>query len=264
MPIERNRDQVPMHLQIGGRAQTGSGSRLDPKYAIATNPSNMERSMKHRPPNHFSLLCLLIAVASCLGCAFGNTHTFDYRPQIPEGVGQGTVVVLFSVSDQRPDIVTGDEPLEWVGEQRGGYGNPFNVKTTSGKPFAEIVAETVRRDLEAAGFAAIVVEESAEKGSAGEVIRSRGAQRAVSIVMHKFNSNTYINIDVEWDFEATVLDSRGDTIAANREAGKETLTGSFVNPPKAAKEKVPPFFYDIVHRLVTGNEEMQEALRLSR
>ncbi|MDA8019558.1 MAG: hypothetical protein MPN21_19105 [Thermoanaerobaculia bacterium] len=220
--------------------------------------------MKRGSLKEFPLLCLLVAVLPALGCAFGNTHTFDYRPRAPVSVGEGAVVILFSVADRRPDIVAGDEPPEWVGEQRGGYGNPFNVKTTSGKPFSAIVAETVRRDLEAAGFDAVLVDESASANSVGETIRSRGAQRGVAVVMHKFNSNTYVNIDVEWDFEVTVLDANGEAIGSNRETGKETLEGSFMNPPKAAKEKVPPFFYDIVHRLVVGNEEIREALTVSR
>ena len=201
---------------------------------------------------------LLLSVAA--GCAVGNTHTFNYQPRALAGGGTGAVVVLFSVADERPDIVSGDEPPQWVGEQRGGYGNPFNVKTTSGKPFAEVVAQTLRRDLEAAGFEVDRVQESAGQ-EAGTVIRERGAKRAVSVVMHKFNSNTYVNIDVEWDFEATVLDERGEELASNREQGKTTLEGSFLNPPKAAKAKVPPFFYDIAHRLVVGEEEMLEALR---
>ena len=168
------------------------------------------------------------------------------------------MVVLFAVDDQRPDIVSGDEPPHWVGEQRGGYGNPFNVTTTSGKPFAEEVAEAVRRDLVARGFEAVVVEETRDDAEA--TLRSHGARRGVAVVMRKFNSNTYVNIDVEWDFEATVIGEGGEELATNREEGKRNLEGSFLNPPKAAKQQVPPFFNEIAHRLVAGNKEILEAL----
>ena len=128
------------------------------------------------------LFLFVLAVAS--GCAIGNTHTFNYQPQALKGSGLGSVVVLFSVADQRPDIVSGDEPPQWVGEQRGGYGTPFNVKTTSGKPFAEVVAETLHRDLSAAGFEVTRVQE-VDAGGAGPVIRDQGAERGVASVQER-------------------------------------------------------------------------------
>jgi len=87
-------------------------------------------------------LCgLLLAGIAAMGCAYGNTHTFDYRPVLREALGGGERVVLFAVDERRKESVEEGEPATWVGEQRGGYGNPFDLRTTGGRPFAEEVVE---------------------------------------------------------------------------------------------------------------------------
>lgn len=209
--------------------------------------------------SRFAWIFLLWAALSTAGCAIGNTHTFNYRPQETSEPGRGTTVLVFAVKDERPYIVAGEEPASFVGEQRGGFGNPFNVLTSDGRPFAQHVAETVERDLEAAGFKVLASDRLAE-GEIGGFLAEQGANRAVAVVMREFNSNTYNNIDLEWDFVATVYDADGKELHRSTEIGKTTLTGSLWNPPKAAKERVPPFFYDLIHKLIAGDPEVVRAL----
>jgi hypothetical protein len=59
-------------------------------------------------------LALAALAFATSGCAIGNTHTFNYRPDPGENVGNGKVVVVFEVEDLRKDILEGDEPLSWV------------------------------------------------------------------------------------------------------------------------------------------------------
>lgn len=202
-------------------------------------------------------LLLLVAAGAC---AFGNTHTFDYRPPAGQEIGGGELVLLFAVEDRRKEIVEEGEPASWVGEQRGGYGNPFNVLTTSGRPFAEEVAETVHRDLEAIGFRVVLAEQVVGSTGAAATLADAGASKGLAIEMRNFNSNTYTNIDVEWEFVATVLGADGEPIDSHRIEGRRTLDGSFWNPPEAAKQKVPPFFYELMHELVVGNATIVRAL----
>lgn len=207
----------------------------------------------------FTWIPLLWAALASAGCAIGNTHTFNYLPRETSGVGRGSTVLVFAVKDERPYVVAGEEPASFVGEQRGGFGNPFNVLTTDRRPFAEHVAETVERDLEAAGFKVLASDRMVEGDIAG-FLAAQGASRAVAVVMREFNSNTYNNIDVEWDFAATVYGADGKELHRSTETGKTTLTGSLWNPPQAAKERVPPFFYDLIHQLVAGDPEVIRAL----
>lgn len=204
-------------------------------------------------------ISLLWAALAAAGCAVGNTHTINYQPRDSSELGRGITVLVFAVEDARPYIVAGEEPASFVGEQRGGFGNPFNVLTSDGRPFVEHVAKTVERDLEAAGFKVLASSRVAE-GEIGRFLAEQVADRAVAVVMREFNSNTYNNIDVEWDFMATVYGADGKELHRSTETGKTTLPGSLLNPPKAAKERVPPFFYDLIHKLVAGDPEVIRAL----
>ncbi len=200
----------------------------------------------------------LLAVVLLTGCVVGNTHTFDYAPAERSEIGAGRTVHLYAVDDQRAYVVSGDEPANFVGEQRNGYGMPFNVTTTDGRPFAKIVQETVQRDLEAAGFR---VNPSAEKassiaGAAGPV----QADSALTVVMREFKSDTFNNINFDYDFEVIVYDAAGTELARDRLSGEEELPGSMMNPVKASKKKVPAHFYSKIHALITGNPKVMKAL----
>lgn len=215
--------------------------------------------MDRMRPRFVSMLVVALLAVAASGCAVGNTHTFRYAPATGHDLGNGRVVVVFGVEDLRKDIVEGDEPLSWVGEQRSGYGIPFTVKTADGKAFAKVVQETLQRDLESVGFRTAVVDETSP-GDVATVLSEAGAERGLVVVMRIFNSDTYTDIDVEWDFEATVYGPDGEKLASNRLQGKQELEGSFLNPPKAAKQKVPPFFYDLMRQLVVGDPDMAAAL----
>ena len=200
-----------------------------------------------------------LVAAFLLGrCAIGNTHTFNYVPAQHSDAGNGRVVLLFAVDDQRPYVVSGDEPAMFVGEQRNGYGIPFNVTTSDKRPFAQVVQQTVQRDLEAAGFH--VTPTAGKAGNIADAAHTANATRALAIAMREFKSDTFTNINFDYDFEAIVYHAAGTELARQKLAGEEVLPGSFMNPPKAAKAKVPAYFYEKIHALVTGNEKIMTAL----
>ena len=207
---------------------------------------------------HFPIAAVLLLALLSTACVVGNTHTFNYVPAEHSEVGGGRVVLLFAVDDQRPYVVSGDEPPMFVGEQRSGYGIPFNVTTTDKRPFADVVQETVKRDLEAAGFRVTPSKEKASNVAAAA--QSASAARALAVIMREFKSDTYTNINFDYDFEAVVYDANGNELARDKVEGEEVLPGSFMNPPKAAKQKVPEHFYAKIHALVAGNPKIVKAL----
>lgn len=206
-----------------------------------------------------TLVLALLAVSILSGCVVGNTHSFNYAPSDRSEIGNGRVVLLFAVDDQRPYIVKGEEPVNFVGEQRNGYGMPFNVTTEDGRPFAAIVQETVERDLEAAGFKVTAAKDKAGSNIASAV-SGANASRALAVVMREFKSDTFNNINFDYDFEAIVYDASGREIARDKISGEEELKGSLMNPVKAAKQKVPAEFYRKIHSLIAGNEKIVKAL----
>jgi hypothetical protein len=203
-------------------------------------------------------LLALFAVVLLTGCVMGNTHAFNYVPGDRSDVGAGKIVLLFAVDDQRPYIVSGDEPANFVGEQRNGYGMPFNVTTTDKRPFAIIVQETVARDLEAAGFE--MMTSASKTTDVAAAVRDAKVNRALAIVMREFKSDTFNNINFDYDFEAIVYDGDGKEIARDRIEGEEEIPGSMMNPPKAARQKVPAEFYKRIHSLVAANHKILDAL----
>jgi hypothetical protein len=206
-----------------------------------------------------SALSVAMLALVLTGCVVGNTHTFNYLPAERTEVGHGRVVLLFAVDDQRPYILKKEEPANFVGEQRNGYGMPFNVTTSDKRPFATVVQETAQRDLEAAGFR--VTPSTTNKGTdVASSVSAANASRALMIIMREFKSDTFNNINVDYDFEAVVFDSGGKELARNKVSGEDELKGSLMNPVKAAKQKVPAHFYSKIHSLITGDPNVMKAL----
>src|SRR5574341_548216 len=94
------------------------------------------------------LIVISIAVASA-GCAVGNKHS--YTVERPELVVQGTRSVAVAAQDARPYVVAGNKTPDFVGLQRGGFGNPFDVTTECGRARGCDFAATVERSREPKG-----------------------------------------------------------------------------------------------------------------
>jgi hypothetical protein len=80
------------------------------------------------------------------------------------------------------------------------------------------------------------------------------------VVMREFKSDTFNNINFDYDFEAIVYDESGRELAREKISGEEELPGSMMNPPKAARQKVPAHFYGKIHSLIAGNDKIVQAL----
>ena len=106
---------------------------------------------------------ILAAVLALLasGCAVGNKYRFAEVREDIDVSGQKTVAVA-SV-DKRNTVVTGESPPEYVGMQRAGFGNPFNVTTESDLPFADAVSKSISSSLEEKGFKILQQYGSCEK-----------------------------------------------------------------------------------------------------
>ncbi|HEX8170354.1 MAG TPA: hypothetical protein VF824_07435 [Thermoanaerobaculia bacterium] len=205
---------------------------------------------------HAALALLSLVVLSA--CSSGQTQTFKYEPAQRSEVGPGKTILLFAADDQRDYIVKGEESAAFVGEQQSPTGIPFKVTTRGNRPFAEVVQEAVQRDLEAAGFRVIArSEKAAEIGSA---IAAAGADKAMSVIVRDFASDTSDVIKLAYSFEAVVYDHDGNELLRNATSGNEAFPGSPTNPAKAARQQVPPFFNTKIHQLVTGNERVVTAL----
>jgi hypothetical protein len=193
------------------------------------------------------------------GCAVGNTY--DYRSQTPQLDISSSEPVLVVVQDQRTEVVTGDKEPQFVGLQRGGYGNPFDVRTTSGHPLADDFAEAIVRSLAQGGVAAqsIPLAPSADKQAAIDAALARGGSKFLLVCIRQWKSDTYVNVALTYDLQADVLDADGVPLATNSVSAKEDLGGDFINPPSHAGKAVPEAFRRVLQRLL-GDAKIKDAL----
>ena len=103
--------------------------------------------MKHCISSLFSIGVITILA---YGCAVGNKYEFA---SVTADV-QATKKIYVAVAslDQRLTVLSGESPEDYVGMQRAGFGNPFNVTTYSGLPFAAAVSQSICQSLKQKGF----------------------------------------------------------------------------------------------------------------
>jgi hypothetical protein len=97
----------------------------------------------------------LLALLVLGGCAVGNKHQYDAAmPQINASSGGKAGV---GAQDRRAYVLNGDKVETFVGLSRGGFGNPFDVKTESGQPLADEFGKAIQRALAGKGVTATAV-----------------------------------------------------------------------------------------------------------
>lgn len=206
------------------------------------------------------LIAVAVTAFVLSSCAVGNKY--DYRSQgIDLEISSGREVAV-GVLDQRSYVLTGDKTPQWVGLQRGGFGNPFGVHTASGAPLAfdmteALVSALKRRGLEAR---AIHPAPSLSSESALEAMVESGAGRLLLVSMREWKSDTYSNVALHYDVEAEIFDGTGRSLGKNNVTGRRDLGGSAFNPPAHAKEAVPEAFGALMEELL-GAEAIVNALQ---
>lgn len=185
----------------------------------------------------------LLGVALVLsGCAVGNTH--QLVDTTPEFVAKEALTLGLAVQDRRPFVLDGDKDPDFVGVQRGGFGNPFDVRTSSKQPlasdFSAVAAQALKKNK-----LSVTVNTPAPKDNPDEVkqkLRATGADRLLYLAIKQWKSDTYTNTALLYDLTLSVLGQDGAVLAEKSVTGDEDLGGSFMNPPAHAKTAVPKAF----------------------
>lgn len=158
------------------------------------------------------------------GCAIGNKY--EYRlPRMPLPV-QGSSAIGLSVTDQRPYILNSDKSPEFVGLQRGGYGNPFDVTTASGRPMAEDMAETLKTGLTDKGFRVVPLTVPAnDRAALGRAATERGLRRVVALQIKEWKTDTMMRTKLVYDLQLLVVAPDGEVVARNAVRGSDSIGG---------------------------------------
>lgn len=181
-------------------------------------------------------MCLVI-----VGCASNNRY--DYRSQavtLPLRTTEPVAVVLF-VEDHRPYVLNGDKPAQFVGLQRGGWGNPFDVTTTSGRPLTEDMQMSVASGLGNAGYRVV----SARSGSNPSVLtglaRQQQATRIIRLKVREWRSDIYMGIRLQYDLELAVHDADGRLLAEKTLQGDGPVGGGKLTGSRNSQHMVQEF-----------------------
>jgi len=198
------------------------------------------------------VLCLALGLAGSLigGCAVGNRYGF--AGVVADVQASGTASVVVATQDLREAVVAGKKTPDFVGLQRGGYGNPFDVTTESGKPLADVVSDAVCASLAQKGFKplSIIVATTHTPEQIRTGILNQKPQLGLMLYVMDWKSDTFANVGLTYELQLYVIDGAGNQIAQSTVSGDEDLGGSAWNPPKHARKAVPEAFRDALERLL--------------
>jgi hypothetical protein len=205
-----------------------------------------------------TVIPLILAFGS-LGCAFGNEH--EYHVRFPSPV-QGRGPVAIAVHDQRPQVVAGSEDDDYVGTQRGGFGNPFDVSTASDRPLADDWAASVSDSLKQGGFTPEVVPTRPQDAPQLVIRRMQETRARASLlfVIHAWHTDTFSNATLHRNVTLTVLSPAGTALATARSGGEMELGGSALDPAGHARDEVQREFVRTLRGLLS-DAAVQNALR---
>lgn len=169
------------------------------------------------------VLCLFGLLSAC---AAGNRYSYDSGEIVLPVNGPGDIGLL--IIDRRPYVLSGDKSASFVGLQRGGFGNPFDVKTESGQPLAEEMQTRLSRSLESYGF---TVHELVAAGSSDDAVQKaillEGYDRNLIIIMDEWKSDAMASFGLSYNLELNIKSDKAITVASNRIQGnKERLGGA--------------------------------------
>ena len=179
----------------------------------------------------------IIAIVILPGCAVGSQHS--YSRTFPYLGVEGSHSVAVATQDARPYVLSKEKTPDFVGIQRGGFGNPFDVTTASGKPLADDFSQTVAQALQHGGYKSSVAAVPLAQALPDVRALAGQNQRLALITLHEWKSDTYQNTALVYEVTLRIFDGDGVELATNRIGGKDNLGGSAFNPPSHARIAVP-------------------------
>ena len=164
-------------------------------------------------------IAFLLALCVTAGCAFG--HHYDYRQPFPLPKEHNLASVTVSVLDQRPFVKDDGSGGDFVGYIRSLAGIPYPVRTASGKPLAEDLAESFATALTDVGLHTEPVMLSGERDSAAvRKIVSNRADRHLLFIVREWETDYYYRSTFTYDVSLSVYDPRGGALVTEEMKGQ--------------------------------------------
>ena len=175
---------------------------------------------------------LILACMLLVGCAAGNRYNYrEGIASLPLKASSYSVLVL-TVEDLRPYVLNGDKKPDFVGLQRGGFGNPFEVTTASGKPLTDDMAVLIASSLEKSGYKVVISEGKPEMSRVRQLAQENNTDRIVWLKVRDWKSDIYMSIGLKFDLHLAVYDASGKLLGENTLSGNEAVGGGKIGAEK--------------------------------
>ncbi len=170
---------------------------------------------------------LFSALAGALllsGCAVGNQYGYEAADVgLPVVAGESAAPVGVGSMESRAYVLDGKKPPTFVGLQRGGFGNPFDVTTASGRGFGEDAADVLGTLLQRAGYPVAMTELYGTREAFVAELKERGIEKGVFLNIREWKTDIYVSITLHWDLVLTVLSADGEVLAESSDYGQQPI-----------------------------------------
>ena len=166
-------------------------------------------------------------------CASGQRYAYDNVTLNLPMVGQDSVALL--VVDQRQPVVGKQYPASFTGTYQASPSEQEPVLTKSGAPFADDVGNVVRHALERGGYTVGLVRADPGLSStqAFERLRGEAAEQLILIEVLEWQSNTFKNMQIDYELHLSVFNSSGALKGQSRVRGSDQLPPSHTDSESA-------------------------------
>jgi len=209
--------------------------------------------MKHDHRGHAAAarrISMIFLTLALTGCAVGNKY--DYQESDIAIPVSGDESIGLTVVDRRPYVLSGDKPSSFIGLQRGGFGNPFNVTTESGRSLAAEVQDALSTALRKRGFdVTVLYPASVNDPDILQAIEKRGRSENVVLVFREWKTDAMMSLGLSYDMVLRILGPDGTELAASSTQGDNEKLGTagFENQnakvaKRAMEDKIQQLFSD--------------------
>jgi hypothetical protein len=167
--------------------------------------------MNTRKILRLSLMAMAVpAVLAVSACAVGNRYDYTNAITALPALGSGSIAV--EVVDARPYVLNHDKKPSFIGLQRGGFGNPFDVNTASGRPLTEELREAITKALQQQGYTVMAV---------------GNPPRKMQLTVTEWKSDVMMRLTVNYDLTLAIYDDKGALLAKSAVKGVNVQGGGF-------------------------------------
>lgn len=168
---------------------------------------------------------ILLFCVYLTGCVAGQEYNYeDSSMDIPVKPSEKRTLIL-SVQDLRPYVLSGDKESNFVGLQRGGFGEPWGVTTASGDPMTEDMSEAIVSGLKDAGYNVFNTPGKNEVSYLTKTASKHDASRIVILKVFEWKSDVYVNVTLHCDLELNILDVEGKLLAKSSDKFIGSIAG---------------------------------------